>query len=136
MNLGTVSEDVEAHDVNLATRITEEGAESMGDPEKRPLAGQAIWPPIRERDDQEQVLRVRRNMSLPQVLEVMVVGDGGSRTRRCPDSAPSTEPEVEVWTSRCRESLILSETDLLLVASVDFEGDPLKIGKSAVRPRL
>ena len=67
-----VSEDVDADDVDLTSRITEERAEADEDPGVGVFASGAGLVPVGVGDDEEEVLGVGRDVGLPEVLEVVV----------------------------------------------------------------
>ena len=83
-----VAEDVDADDVDLASRITEERSEAADDAGVGVLPGGAGLVPVRVRHDEEEVLRVGRDVGLPEVLEVVVVGRGAAPLDLGDDAAP------------------------------------------------
>src|SRR5450756_2592607 len=67
-----VAEDVDADDVDLTSRITEERAEADEDPGVWVFACGAGLVPVGVGDDEEEVLGVGGDVGLPEVLEVVV----------------------------------------------------------------
>jgi len=64
---------VGAEYVDFSSRVAEERAESARDDLERPLTSGPVGLPVVRRNNQEEVMSVRRNVRFPEVLEVVVV---------------------------------------------------------------
>lgn len=118
MQFPAVAEDVEADHVDLAARVSEEGAEPGQHPVERPLPGRAGLVPVGVGDDQEEVLGVRSDVRLPDVLEVMVVGGGAATLDLGDDSAPGAQGVDEVGPCLGDKPVARGEDHLLPEAQV------------------
>jgi hypothetical protein len=112
----SVAEDVDAEDVDLSSFVAEECSEAAGNQRERLSAWGAIGAPIVVRHDQEEVLGVRSDVRLPQILEVMVVRRGPATLNLGDDASPMREFEHKVRPRAGDEPLLRGQYDLLAKA--------------------
>jgi hypothetical protein len=104
---------VQAEDVDLASWVTEERAESSQYVAVGMFADAAALLPVDVGHDEEQVLGVRGDVGLPQVLQVVVVGGGPSALDLNDDPAAGPEAADEVGSGAGDETVLRREDDLL-----------------------
>src|SRR5450830_1462270 len=108
-----VAEDVDADDVDLTSRITEERAEADEDPGVGVFASGAGLVPVGVGDDEEEVLGVGGDVGLPEVLEVVVVGRGPAALDLGDDPAAGAQAVDEVGARMGDESVAGCQDDFL-----------------------
>ena len=107
-----VAINVEAHDVHFAACIAEEGCKTSRDAEEGFLASMAGLRSVSVRYDQEEMLRIRRDVGLPKVLEVVVVRRRPTSVHLGGDPATWAEPIVEVRAGCGDEAVLRRKYDL------------------------
>ena len=73
---------------------------------ERTLPGRPVRLPVVPRHDQEQVMRIRRQVRLPQILEIVVVGGGSTALDLGDHSTPWPQTEEEVRSSLRHEAAL------------------------------
>ena len=107
-----IGEDVRAQDVDLPTGISEEGTDPPRHNLEGTLSGRPVCLPIVPRDDQEQMVRIRRQMRLPKVLEIVIVRGGSPSLDLSDHPAPGPQSEEEVRSSLSHEAALGSKHHL------------------------
>jgi len=113
-----VAEDMEADDVDLASGIAEERSQAKQDPGVGVLACSAGLVPVGVRDNEEQVLGIRSDVRLPEVLEVVVVRRGATALDLGDDAAARSEAVDEIRPCVGDEAVAGGEYDFLAETEV------------------
>ncbi len=95
-----------AEDIDLATGVTEEAAQTAYDTVVRVFACSAGFVPVRVGHDEEEVLGIVRDVRLPEVFEVMVVRRRASALYLRDDTPARAEWEDEVGSCPCDEAVV------------------------------
>lgn len=105
----SVAEDMDAENVDLATRVAEECTHPPDHLRVRPFANDTAFVVKLLRNDQKQVMSVRGDVRLPEVLEVVVVRSGATAFNFRDDPAVRRHPEEEVRTALGDEPVLRSQ---------------------------
>lgn len=100
-------------DVDFFPRVAEEGADPMSRAHERPFARCPVGLPVAFGHDEEQVVRIGGDVSLPNVLQVMIVVDGSTALDLGEDPAAFGESKEEVRAGARDEPALRSQDDLL-----------------------
>ena len=114
-----VRKDVGALDIDLSACIAEEGTDTPRHDLERALTSRPVRLPVVPRNDQEQMMRIRRPMCLPQVFEVVVVRRSSTALDLSDHPAPRSQTEEEVRSS-LRDEAALGRQDHLF-AELQFK---------------
>lgn len=117
----SVGEDVCAEDVDLPPGVPEEGAEASCHQLERTFTSRAIGPPVVPRNDQEQVVGVGRDVRLPEILQIVVVGGRTAPLDLGDDPSSRAEAEEEVRSRLSHESSLRSQDHLLAEPELKLE---------------